>query len=285
MNIDYGTKNLTERQNKVLEDGYYIEKNIFDAEDMEEIFINFYDICFYIALKYNIKHEAKSPNDISYRHNLKDLDNLVLTIFNANKDFLGEIYDTFSYSLAFMRFLGNKKVEIITKELLNLHKTSSLYGWTNRMRIDPPSDERRTYGWHQEVFYTIPDTKFLQTWCPMLRNTTISNGTIQVKKGSHKEGVAKQSWNEIDGRATQIIVDPEITDRYETISLEMKVGDLLFFDGRLIHKSGKNITKDEVRFSLVGMWNDPSYNGFRAPKPNFTSRTISAKEYFRQLMD
>jgi hypothetical protein len=251
---------------------------------MGEIFINFYDICFNIALKHNIKHKTPIPNNVSYPNNLKDLDYLVLAIFNVNKDLLGEVYDIFSYSLTFIRFLGNKKVENITQELLNINKTSSLYGSANRMRIDPPSDERRTYGWHQEIFYTIPNTKFLQTWCPMMRDTTIENGTIEIKKGSHKEGIAKQSWNEIEGRAIQIIIDPEITNKYKTISLEMKVGDILFFDGHLAHQSGKNLTKDEVRFSLVGMWNDTSHRGFNVPIPNFMSRTISAKEYFHQIM-
>ena len=277
-------KNLTDKQKEFLENGFYIERNVFDTKDMEEIFINFYDICFNIALKHNIKHKTPIPNNVSYPNNLKDLDYLVLAIFNVNKDLLGEVYDTFSYSLTFMRFLGNKKVENITQELLNINKTSSLYGWTNRMRIDPPSDERRTYGWHQEIFYTIPDTKFLQTWCPMMRDTTIENGTIELKKGSHKEGIPKQTWTAKEGLATQIIIDPEITNKYKTTSLEMKVGDILFFDGHLAHQSGKNSTKDEVRFSLVGMWNDTSYRGFNAPKPNFMSRTISAKEYFDQIM-
>ena len=45
-----------------------------------------------------------------------------------------------------MRFLGNKKVENTTQELLKLNKASSLYGWKNRMRIDLTSNERRTYG-------------------------------------------------------------------------------------------------------------------------------------------
>ena len=277
-------KSLTEKQREFSVDGFYIERNVFDTKDMEEIFINFYDICFNIASKYKIKHKALIPNNVSYPNNLKDLDYLVLAIFNVNKDLLGEVYDTFSYSLTFMRFLGNKKVENVAQELLNINKTSSLYGSANRMRIDPPSDERRTYGWHQEIFYTFPDTKFLQTWCPMLRDTSNENGTIKIKKGSHKEGIAKQSWKEIDGRATQIIIDPEITDKYKTISLEMKVGDILFFDGHLAHKSGTNSTKDEVRFSLVGMWHDTSYKGFNAPKPNFISRTISEKEYFDQIM-
>ena len=166
-------KKLTDKQKYFFENGFYIEKNVFDTKDMEDIFINFYDICFNIAVKNNIKNTVVSPNNVSYPSDLKDLDYLVLSIFNANKDLLAEVYDTFSYSLTFMRFLGNKKVENITQELLNINKNSSLYGWTNRMRIDPPSDERRTYGWHQEIFYTIPNTKFLQTWCPMIRDTTI----------------------------------------------------------------------------------------------------------------
>ena len=40
--------------------------------------------------------------------------------------------------------------------------------------------------------------------------------------------------------ATQIIIDPKITNKYETISLEMKVVDLLFFDGHLAYKLGEN---------------------------------------------
>ena len=49
-------KNLTDKQREFLVNGFYIERNVFDTKDMEEIFINFYDICFNIALKYNIKH-------------------------------------------------------------------------------------------------------------------------------------------------------------------------------------------------------------------------------------
>ena len=42
---------LTDKQKYFFENGFYIEKNVFDIKDMEEIFINFYDICFNIALK------------------------------------------------------------------------------------------------------------------------------------------------------------------------------------------------------------------------------------------
>jgi len=89
-------------------------------------------------------------------------------------------------------------------------------------------------------FFTILDTKFFQTWCPMMRDTTIANGTIKLKKGSYKEGIPRQTWIPIESLATQIIIDPKITNKYETISLEMKVVDLLFFDGHLAYKLGEN---------------------------------------------
>jgi len=264
--------------------GYYIEKDVYSPDQMKEIFCNFYDIAQSFAKKDRIQGAFPNTRDLSYPKDLPKLDDLIMAIFSHDKDLLGEIYDAFSYSFVFMRFLSDRKVESIVKELLEKHDTSALYGFTNRMRIDPPRDERRTYSWHQEVFYTIPETRFLQTWCPMMRDTTVANGTIEIKVGLHKEGIAKQSWNEIEGRALQIIVDPLITEKYKTLQLEMKVGDVMFFDPLLAHRSGHNSTNNEVRFSLVGMWNDIEWQGFRAPKPEFKSRTISAKEYYYQKM-
>ena len=191
------------------EHGYFIEKNAFNTGDMESLFEVFYDLSWNVAIRNKIDLSKKilPTNKIQYPRDLKQLDHLMLDIFNYNKDLLGEIYDTFSYSSAFMRFLGNEKVESMAKELLGLPNYTTLYGWTNRVRIDPPRDERRTYGWHQEIFYTFPKTRFVQTWCPILRDTTIDNGTIEIKPYSHKEGIPKQTWTEEEGKAPQIIID------------------------------------------------------------------------------
>ena len=37
-------KSLTDKQKEYLENGFYIERDVFDIKDMEEIFVNFYDI-------------------------------------------------------------------------------------------------------------------------------------------------------------------------------------------------------------------------------------------------
>jgi phytanoyl-CoA hydroxylase len=277
-------KSLTKKQLTFKKDGYLIERNIFDFEEMEDLFMTFYSICFNCALRNQIKNNYQPISTVSFPENLKDLDLLLLDIVNEKKGLLGEVYDTFSYSMSFLRFITSKKTENLIRELLGTNQKDALYGFSNRMRIDPPGDERRTYGWHQEVFYNIPYSNFIQTWSPIMRNTTSQNGTLEVKKGSHKEGIAKQSWNEVEGRVTQIIVDTKITDKYETTVLEMNLGDLLIFDSHLIHKSGHNSTKDETRFSLVGTWNDVTCKDFRAPLPSFKNRSISYEEYFKKIV-
>ena len=145
--------------------GYYIAKNIFNKSDMSSLFFMFYDISYSTAKRNKIKISSQlpSPNNVIYPNDMKKLDKLMLEIFNFNKDLIGEIYDTISYTSVFLRFTASKKIEKISKILLGVKINTHLYGFTNRIRIDPPNDERRTYGWHQEIFYTLPKSKFVQT--------------------------------------------------------------------------------------------------------------------------
>ena len=267
--------------------GYLLKNGLIKDDHHSELFYLFYDLAFSTIKrnKINLNYELKKVDDIDYSKDLKELDKVLLNILKFDNKLIGELYDTVSYSSCFLKMISASNIEDCVRSLLGLSKRNTIYSWTHRVRIDPPKDERRTYGWHQEIFYTIPETRFIQTWCPLIRNTTIENGTIEICEGSHKEGIAKQTWNEVDGRATQIIVDEEIVAKYKQKKLPMNKGEILFFDPHVFHRSGNNSTKDEVRFSLVGMWNDTTYTKFRAPKPEFKSRTISAKEYFENLQN
>lgn len=262
--------------------GYVIKKNFIKDSYHTELFYLFYDLGVSTIQRNKIKidYELKKVDDMDFNKDLKELDKILLNILKTDHKLIGELYDTVSYSSCFLKILSDSDIEDFSRSLLGLSKRNTIYSWTHRVRIDPPKDERRTYGWHQEIFYTIPETKFIQTWCPLIRDTTLENGTIEVCEGSHKEGIAKQTWNEINGRATQIIVNEDVVAKYKQKKIPMSKGEVLFFDPHMFHRSGHNSTKDEIRFSLVGMWNDTTNIKFRAPKPDFKSRTISAKEYF-----
>ncbi len=253
---------MTELETK----GYTIIPQFFSDEEMDDLFEAMFTIANTIYRREFHNRQIPGPPSLWL------LDRYISGLSEKNKSLIGEVYDTFAYSTPFLRLISSKKMEEVIDR-------KSAYCFTNRCRIDQPHDTRRTYGWHQEIFYTIPKGLFIQTWAPLFRDTTIVNGTIEIAVGSHLQGIARQSWAEKEGEATQIIVDQDIIDQYEQKRIEMKVGDLLLFTGHTAHRSGYN-SSDEIRYSLVGMYHDMSNTEAHWPKPAFKHRGMGQKDYF-----
>ena len=266
--------------------GYHIEKSVTPIDLHEELFFIFYDLSLSAIKRNNIKIDfiPKKIDDCVFPNDIKELDRLLFTLLDFDRDTLGEIYDTVAYCSTFFKLISNSKIEELSREILMIKNKTPLYSTTHRIRMDWPEDEKRRAGWHQEIFHTYPDFKFIQTWSPIIRNSTVANGTIKVCPGSHTHGIAQQNWeDEKEGYATRIIIDEDVVQKYKEQDLPMEIGDVLFFDPLLFHRSGHN-SSEEIRFSQVGMWNDCSTKGFRAPKPSFISRTYSPRDNYEKHM-
>ena len=251
--------------------GYAIVSDAFSSTEMADFRADLRNIINSYLIKAGLD-EINSAGDDVYTLGLQNLE-------SADHEHVASVYDTIFQSPSFFRIVGNRDVERTIKLLMGLSDDHALYGFTNRCLMAPPTDERRTYGWHQEVFYTVPRARYLQTWAPLIFDTTVENGTIEICPGSHKEGIAKQQWNDVPGRATQIIIDDNVIKKYEPLKVEMKVGELLIFSGYLAHKSGRNAS-NQVRYSLVGMYHDVKFKPFRTPKLAFNFRGESPREFF-----
>ena len=256
--------------------GYLIISNFFSGEILERFKLDDKGVINAQLDKANEGLMDKN-SDLILSEGIKKLEAI-------DHDHVAQMYDTIFNMPSFFRICGDLNIENAILSLLRLEPESPLYGFTNRCRIDPPRDDRRTYGWHQEVFYTIPYGNYIQTWAPLIYDATIQNGTIQIAAGSHVEGIANQSWIESPGKATQILIDNDVISKYPQISVEMKVGEMMFFSGFLGHRSGTNVS-DEVRYSLVGMYHDIGHKPFHAPKIDFEFRKISPKKYFESIFD
>lgn len=253
--------------------GYIIFKNLISKEELKEFKLEVINIIKFYCEKNFVNLKLKSKEDY--------LNKSIIYMSKNSSTKIGEIYDTIFHTPSFFRICGNKKIEKIIKFLLNGNYNTSLYGHTNRCRIDPPRDNRRTYEWHQETFYTIPKSRYIQTWSPLIYPSNKKNGTIEILPKSHLEGVPRQEWFEKKGRATQILIENKIIDKYRTLTVEINPGDLLFFSGRLAHRSGNNTSK-KVRYSLVGMYHDIKSKHFRSAKIKYSFRGSSPKSYFKK---
>jgi phytanoyl-CoA hydroxylase len=197
-----------------------------------------------------------------------ELDAGLLALEAADHKWVAYVFDTMGQSPTLRRFHDEPRLCRLANALLGYEPDGPLYTFSTRLRIDPPLEDKRTYRWHQEVFYTIPRSEFIQVWAPMVRSSTRANGTVVVCPGSHREGVARCEWIEQPGRATQITVAPEIVAKYEARPMPLEPGQALLFSSTLCHRSGSN-TSQHVRYTLVGMYHAVGGAQFVPVQPKF----------------
>lgn len=124
-------------------------------------------------------------------------------------------------------------------------------------------------GWHQDSFYipTHPDT-LCAAWIAIDRCDE-ENGAMWFARGSHAEpiyppptdtyGFSDQTML-ADVTCVRGVSDPDdtrnaltpIADRYEHVLTACDPGDVVFFDGHVLHRSLANASSDRMRRAFVG---------------------------------
>lgn len=124
--------------------------------------------------------------------------------------------------------LGNKNIELLGKI---------------PFRIDMPMVLRELAVWHQDYFYVKGSQNTVTAWIP-LYDTKFHDGCLLVMPGSHKDGPIEHDLSVLGKK----FYPSSIFDR-DVRYVEMKRGDVLFFDSCLLHSSGNNIG-EAIRFSI-----------------------------------
>ena len=272
---------LTEEQKKIfIENGFVILDNFFSETEIVE----FTDMVTHLIKINLIKAAKKDPNIIIKNFEGVELDEGIIKLEEIDHQYVANIYDTIFQTPEFLRITAKKEITNCINQLSNRKENSPTYIDQSRCRIDSPLDpNKRTCGWHQEVFYYIAKSDFIQTWAPLIHNATKENGAIEICPASHKKGIANQSSLEGD-ELYKFIVDENVIKEYEPETVELKVGQLLIFNSRLIHKSGKNTSK-QVRYSLVGINHNVDNEYFEPPKLVVSQKEEKMKEYHSQVFD
>ena len=124
-------------------------------------------------------------------------------------------------------------------------------------------------GWHQDRFYipTHPDT-LCGAWIA-IDDTNELNGAMWMALGSGSEpvypphaslGYGAFGQRELEGiKYVGGVSDPDdekndlsrIADKYPQVLVPAKAGDVVFFNGHILHRSKKNWTEDRYRRSFV----------------------------------
>ncbi len=106
-----------------------------------------------------------------------------------------------------------------------------------------PKDERLVYNFHQESNYMKGFEDIFNIHYPLLRTSSIENGTMSVIAGSHKlKTLDFEKKRKSDNSYTDLVpVDiDQIKESFEERHNYLEVGDVLIFHKDLIHRSNFN---------------------------------------------
>lgn len=119
------------------------------------------------------------------------------------------------------------------------------------LRCDMPVEDQRIFFQHQDYTHNIGSDNSVTVWIP-LQDTNEEQGALLVAPGTHKQGAI----DNIGG-----IIPAE--QKFDLRPCPIKLGEALIFDQKLVHQSGRNISKD-VRFSVQMRISDLGCNDYRS---------------------
>ena len=167
------------------------------------------------------------------------IDSGIIELDKNNQKRLYELHNAANKSTAFKflsRFLSDvvRNISGITSPTLEI---------ASGLLLSIPKDDRLVYDFHQESSYMKEFDDIFNIHYPLLRTSTIENGTMSILPGTHKLGVleyeaSRKSENSYTDLRPKRIEEIEATCAEFHCYLEL--GDVIIFHKDLIHKSNYN---------------------------------------------
>ncbi len=226
---------------KFRENGYFIAKSIISEKKINAVL----ETIFRIYFKYNPSSKLR---DLQEPWNSDLFHEEIIKFRKSDPKRFSLLYDSSQTSVPLLELLSEELILKCSANLLDI-KNNELSITETMIRMDAPSDKRNIAGWHQEISYLRNNG--LVVWIP-LSDITPDLGRVQVCPKSHRECELKVVQNKnLPSGVSNVSCDeiePEYVAKYSIMDVDIKKGDVLFFNTKLFHRSGVN-TSNRIRFS------------------------------------
>ncbi len=204
--------------------GYYIARGLFDLEE----------VAFYIGHYMTMRAAGSYPGDMS---------GVDIGSADPLKKYPRMIH---------MHRWDKSSLDWMIDPRISLHLTALMgrepYAVQTMIYFKPP--RARGQALHQDQYYLrVQPGTCIAAWMA-LDDCDIENGCLQVVPGSHNWPLLCTITADVTQSFTDVTVP--IPPGTETLPMIMKAGDVLFFNGQLVHGSFPNQTDHRFRRSLIG---------------------------------
>ena len=226
-----GTMIHSSKRAEYLASGYYLARGIVPEQELQKI----EDRCLAILSAFT-KRDFLS---------LQDPD--LISLLSSDRSVEQHLYSEIRIYPELRNFSKIREVCGVIEELLGRKDIVLLEKIP--FRIDCPMVLRELAVWHQDYYYVRGSENTVTAWVPLF-DVGFKEGCLLIMPGSHKDGVIAHDTPVLGKKHyPSSIFDKNV--RY----VEMKRGDALFFDARLLHSSGNNIG-DAIRFSVQARYQE-----------------------------
>lgn len=211
------------------EHGFFIAKNLFSTNEIEEIENEIKKI---IELRMNhigMSNEYDSNTD--FDENFKKLCKKDRTEGSVIYDACQRLTPVHALS-THPNLLDLMKNLMLTDTLISCNLKA--------VRIDHPNESKPLFLWHQDYHYMQDSEDAIIVWF-VLRDVKEKGGCLLVAPSSHKEGILPVKLLDAGSTTRSIeINDLDVLDKYNVVEAPLKKGEILIFSTLLLHKSQIN---------------------------------------------
>ena len=215
-----------------------------------------------VSLKKNLNYSVIIKNEtkkINYY-----LNEGMILLEKSNHAFLSELYDQVVKSSNYYDIISDKKITKVINSLLGRKKNDNLYINSSSIRMDIPGITPYVYGWHQDNKSNIKDSNFIQVWMPVFSNISKELGGLHILEKSFKHDIiTSHSKVEVSKLKKKQILRANYKVKLLNNKLNFKekviycnLGQAVFFNKRLMHKSGINKTYKKMRYVCSNFYHD-----------------------------
>lgn len=232
------------------EKGYLVISNALRRESVKNFCSTLEVVVDSIVTKANLK------NKIDLRS--LDINSKIIALSQLDFSYLSIAQRILSRTPEFYQLCAETNLFNAIRAIFGLNQLDPIYVLSNGIVFNMPNcSETRTSAnlqldWHKDDFFTIPNSPFVQFWGPVLNSSTEKSGTLQVCVKSHKKPTIKQVFHPESTFNYRYTVPSEEVLEFEKKSINLEPGELVIFDGNLVHASGFNTDKNP-RVSILGV--------------------------------
>ena len=237
--------------------GYAILRNIVPPPRIDALLENIYKLYRKYSTDYELD-ESEDPWKSEMFHKK------LIEFRKKDPKLFGAIYDSLKTSLTLTQLVSDDVIVDNVAKFLCV-ESSDVSISEPMCRLDVPNDKRNTLEWHQERSFFPQNRDGLHSlvcWIP-LTSVTEEMGAIHISPESHTGGLITSAQNEKKSELStrQISVPEEHVKKYEDLVVPVDVGDVVFFNMLLYHRSGINIS-DKVRFAVQSRFHTATADDF-----------------------